>query len=178
MNEQDVHKSFEPNISSQKVFKKGAFGGTYWRPSTYKRKKFKDMHKKYNFGLDDSVLTLSWDKYDKKINKYGVKVGTTFEDWIEKDWITDFDPYGWFQWYCNYEKGRRCKDDERQIKRWMGIAGPNGRFRKWLITLILKKNGKWNDYSISPKIRQTLLHWGYELTKKDFDMEVKQRKTK
>ena len=26
-----------------------------------------------------------------------------------------------------------------------------------------------------PKIRQTLLHWGYELTKEDFDTEVKSR---
>ena len=27
---------------------------------------------------------------------------------------------------------------------------------------------KYDDYSISPKIRQILLYWGYELTKKDF----------
>ena len=26
----------------------------------------------------------------------------------------------------------------------------------------------FGDYSISPKIRQILLHWGYELTEKDF----------
>ena len=28
--------------------------------------------------------------------------------------------------------------------------------------------GKLDDYSISPKIRQPLLHWSYELTEKDF----------
>ena len=28
--------------------------------------------------------------------------------------------------------------------------------------------GKSDDYSISPKIRQILLHWGHELTEKDF----------
>ena len=27
---------------------------------------------------------------------------------------------------------------------------------------------KFDDYSISPKIRQIFLHWGYELTEKDF----------
>ena len=27
---------------------------------------------------------------------------------------------------------------------------------------------KFDDYLISPKIRQILLHWGYELTEKDF----------
>jgi hypothetical protein len=33
---------------------------------------------------------------------------------------------------------------------------------------IIKKNKEYNDYSISPVIRQVLLHWGYELTNKDF----------
>ena len=28
--------------------------------------------------------------------------------------------------------------------------------------------GKFDDYSISPKIRHILLHWGYELTENDF----------
>ena len=27
---------------------------------------------------------------------------------------------------------------------------------------------KFDDYSIPPKIRQILLHWGYELSEKDF----------
>ena len=31
-------------------------------------------------------------------------------------------------------------------------------------------NSKFDDYSISPKIRQILLHWGYELIKKDFEL--------
>ena len=29
--------------------------------------------------------------------------------------------------------------------------------------MIKDKGAKYNDYSISPKIRQILLHWGYEL---------------
>ena len=38
---------------------------------------------------------------------------------------------------------------------------------------IIKDNvGKFDDYSISPKIRQILLHWGYELTEKDFFNEL------
>ena len=38
--------------------------------------------------------------------------------------------------------------------------------------LVKKKNSgsKYDNYSISPKIRQILLHWGYELTEKDFLM--------
>ena len=32
---------------------------------------------------------------------------------------------------------------------------------------------KFGDYSISPKIRQILLHWGYELTEEDFFINPK-----
>ena len=31
---------------------------------------------------------------------------------------------------------------------------------------------KFDDYSISPKIRQIFLQWGYELTEKDFSNEL------
>ena len=33
-------------------------------------------------------------------------------------------------------------------------------------------SGKFDDYSISPKIRLLLLHRGYELTEKDFFNEL------
>ena len=34
--------------------------------------------------------------------------------------------------------------------------------------MINDTGSKFDDYSISPKIRQMLLHWGYELTEKYF----------
>ena len=34
--------------------------------------------------------------------------------------------------------------------------------------IIRDAGSKFDDYSILPKIRQILLHWGYELTGKDF----------
>ena len=33
--------------------------------------------------------------------------------------------------------------------------------------MIKDVGGKLDDYSISPKIRQMLLHWGYELVESD-----------
>ena len=33
--------------------------------------------------------------------------------------------------------------------------------------MIKDVDGKFDDYSISPKIRQILLHWSYELTEGD-----------
>ena len=34
--------------------------------------------------------------------------------------------------------------------------------------MIRDAGGKFDYYSISPKIRQILLHWGYQLTEEDF----------
>ena len=69
---------------------------------------------------------------------------------------------GWFQWYFRYWLGRKTSDDQRQIKRWKGIVS---RFKGILIKMIKDVDGKFDDYFISPKIRQILLQWGYELKK-------------
>ena len=39
-----------------------------------------------------------------------------------------------------------------------------------LVKMIRGAGSKFNDYSISPKIRQILLHWGCELPEKVFLM--------
>ena len=46
------------------------------------------------------------------------------------------------------------------------------RFRGKLIKMIRDASSRFDNYSISPKIRQILLHWGYELTEKDFFNEL------
>ena len=106
-------------------------------------------------------------------NKYGVKCGTSLQFRENKGWINDQDPYGWFQWYCRYYLKRRSGDDERQIKRWIEIVN---RFKSILVKMIKDKRAKFDDvlrtklcrdYSVSPKIRQILLHWGYELVESD-----------
>ena len=175
-----MDKDFKPNLTPRQMFKMGSFGGTYWRPikSKFFNGELKNQHKKYTFLKDipNNVMTKPFDEYDVKLNKYKKKVGTTLKFWENKGWMRESHPYGWVQWYCDYYSGKRSPDDERQIKRWQQLAGPNGRFRKWLVTMILKKGGKWDDHSISPAIRQTLQHWGYKLTKKDFENEVKNRK--
>jgi hypothetical protein len=173
---------FTPNLTPKEIFELGSFGGTYWRPikSIFYKTCLKNKHKKYSClkDIQDDKLIRPFDEYDKTINKYGTKVGTTLQFWEKKGWMDKKDPYGWVQWYCEFYSGRRSKDDNRQISRFNKLAGPKGRFRKWLITLILKKGSKkdWDNHNISPAIRQTLQHWGYKLTKKDFDNEVKSRK--
>ena len=51
-------------------------------------------------------------------------------------------------------------EDERQIKRWNGVIN---RFKSILVIMIKDKGAKFGNYSISPKVLQILLHWGYEL---------------
>ena len=167
--------NFTPNLTPREMFQLGSFGGTYWRPiySSVVKKSLKDQHKKYPVswwkGIPEDWLITEWSKYDKNINKYGVKVGTTLDYWECKKWITESNPYGWVQWYCDFYNGKRGPDDERQIKRWLQTAGPNSRFRIRLMKMIINKNSKYDDFEISPKIRQTLQHWGYQLTRDDFE---------
>lgn len=173
------HPEFTPNLTPREIFKLGSFGGTYWRPiySKTNKKNYKNYHKKYpsSWWKDIPEENLSNSKYDVKKNKYKVKVGLSLEYWENKKWMHPNNPYGWVNWYCDFYNGRRGPDDERQIDRWRGLAGKNGRFMRFLVTQILKNNSKWNDESVSPKIRQVLQHWGYKLTKKDFDDDVKRR---
>ena len=64
-----------------------------------------------------------------------------------------------FTWYFRYWLGRRSVDDERQINRWKRTVR---RFKGKLVEMIKDANSRFDDYSISPKIRQMLLHWSYE----------------
>lgn len=162
---------FKPNLTPYQIFKNGSFGGTYWRPiySNVTKKKYSNVHKQYSFLSGINEKYLSQTKCDPLLNKYKVNSGSSLEYWESKNWITENHPYGWVHWYCDYYNGRRNKeDDDYQIKRWLNIAGPNGRWRKRLINIIKENRKKWNDESVSPKIRQLLQHWGYVLTKEDF----------
>ena len=168
------YPDFKPNLTPKQIFSKGSFidQGGYWREiySSLLKQNLSNQHKEFKF-LNNipEHLMVSPEKNYKKYNKYGVKCGSTLKFWEDKGWIDEQDPYGWVQWYCRFYEGRRSKDDERQIKRWMNFAGPKGRFRLNLINKIKKANTKYDDYTISPVIRQSLLHWGYELTEIDFN---------
>ena len=160
--------NFNPTKIPIEIIKEGAFGGTYFRDvySNINEKWYKNSKELVHLKNIDAKFYAS-DYYDVNVNKYGVKCGTSLRFWVHKGWINKIDPYSWFQWYFRYWLGRRSKDDKRQINRWKKIVS---RFRRKLVKMIKYANNKFDDYSVSPKIRQTLLHWGYELTEKDFLM--------
>ena len=168
------YPDFRPNLTPKEMFGLGSFGGTYWRPikSGVTGKKYKDVYKTFPQewweGLPKDWLTTKWENYNTGINQYRVKVGSTLEEWEEKDWISDTHPYGWVHWYCDFYRGNRCPDDDRQVNRWIRTAGPKSRWRRRLINLLQAEGKSFDDRSVSPKIRQILQHWGYRLTRKDF----------
>ena len=167
------YPEFTPNLTPRHMFVLGSFGGTYWRPikSTITKQSYNNVHKQYPNSwwkdIPENWLSRPWNQYDKTINQYGVKVGTTLRFWESKCWISPNHPYGWVQWYCDFYEGKRCADDARQIKRWKGLAGPKGRFRNMLLNMLRRKKRPYDDVTISPKIRQTLQHWAYKIRKQD-----------
>ena len=165
---------FKPNLTPKEVLSLGSFGGTYFRDiyssvtdETYKET-WKELPKDWLDDLDIDKMVCS-QIYDKSVNKYKVKCGTDLDMWESNGWIEKVDPYGWFQWYCRFYQGRRCYDDERQIKRWLKYAGEKGRFKNTLINKIKRLETTFDDYTVSPAIRQGLLHWGYEITAEDLE---------
>lgn len=166
---------FRPNLSPKEVLQLGSFGGTYFRPiyssvtkQKYGKEVWEELPKDWLTGLNIRTQVAS-PVYDSKVNKYGVKCGASLEEWENSGWIVKQDPYGWFQWYCRFYQGRRTEDDERQIGRWSRCCGDKGRWKNNLISKIAKAGCGFDNFGVSPVVRQTLQHWGYVLTKEDFD---------
>ena len=137
----NFYNDFKPELTPKKMLELGVFGGSY-------------------FGLKIKEFPKSWlikaklsKKFDVNINLFKVKSGLSREHWLEKGWIFNEDPLGWFQWYCRFSMGRRIPHiDEIQIKRWKN-------FKRHLIAI--KKNCEKNDLSCRRKQRQAILQWAY-----------------
>lgn len=169
----DDHPEFTPNVTPQEMFELGVFGGTYYRPiySSVLQTHLKDQHQEFReLGWWDRISEdmISSSTCNNKINRYGVKAGSSLHDWESKGWIMEQDPYGWVQWYCRFYAGRRSPDDDRQIDRWNKYTGPvSGRWKKNLVNKLKKAGTVYDDESISPVIRQGLLQWAYVLVADD-----------
>lgn len=170
-----------PNMTPKEVLQAGSFGGTYFRPikSGVTGEKYsgvwKELPKDWLEGLSISKQVAS-SAYHTDVNTYKVKCGGSLEMWESSGWINKQDPYGWFQWYCRFYLGRRTSDDERQISRWKKCAGIKGRWRNNLIGKCVRSGCAFDNSAISPVVRQTLQHWGYRLSKSDFEKGAKRVK--
>ena len=141
----NFHSDFHPQLSPPKMLQLGVFGGKY----------MSDCNKEFpSYWFEKAQLNSQF--HDPKINFFSVNASQSLSVWRAKGWIYHEDPRGWFQWYCRYFMGRRCKDDERQIKRWRQM-------RRHLKQV--EKNCKPKDLICRPKQRQALLHWAYDSIK-------------
>jgi hypothetical protein len=141
----NFHPDFSPELTPKQMLELGVFGGKYM---TDCREEFpRDWYEK---------AKLCHELHDPKLNLFGVNASQPLSVWKAKGWIYHEDPRGWFQWYCRYYMGRRCPDDERQIKRWKAIRRHIG---------ALKKACKKKDLSCRPRQRQALLHWAIDSRK-------------
>ena len=158
---------FGANKMPFEVIKEGAFKGTYFRDiySGVIGKQYRKSRKEFDQLKNIDQTFFGSDYYGVNVNKYGVKCGTPLRFQENKGWVNDIGPYGWFHWYFRYQLGKRSSDDESQINRWKRIVS---RFRGKLVGLVKDAGSEFGTYSISPKIRQILLHLGYELTKRDY----------
>lgn len=165
---------FRPSLTPAECIRAGIFGGCYFHPQGGKAGIFgrdvaidyKEFPNKWFKGLPEALYRSR--KYNIPTNKYGVKAGQDQAFWEAKGWIHEQDPRGWFQWYCRFFEGRRSLDDGRQIKRWAACASERGRWRNQLCSRVRKEGGRFDDPHIAAVIRQTLLHWAYELTEQDW----------
>ena len=138
----NFHSEFRPQLSPKQMLELGVFGGKYMSDCTSE------------FPVDwFEKARLCSEIHDPALNYFGVNASQTLAEWRRKGWIYKEDPRGWFQWYCRYFMGRRCPDDERQIKRWKSMSRHIGQIKKNCLPL---------DLDCRPRQRQALLHWAYD----------------
>lgn len=163
---------FNPILTPREIIERGSFGGSYFGIPIEEYTNF-DYNKLFNIlfdGLDDSLYLT--EKYTPKLNKFKTQAGMPYEYWRDMKWMHEDDPYGWFEWYCKYSLGRRHEDDARQIQRWQDFCGPRGRWRR----NIYSKIHAAKDWNASPRIQQSLQHWGYIVNEEDYLLWREQNK--
>jgi len=138
----NFHPQFTPDLTPGKMLEMGVFGGKYMTDC-------KDEFPKRWF----TRAKLCHERHDPDLNYFGVTASQPLSVWREKGWIYHEDPRGWFQWYCRYYMGRRCPDDERQIKRWKAMKRHISQIRK---------HCQKGDVNCRPRQRQALLNWAYD----------------
>ena len=138
----NFHPDFRPELTPKEMLAMGVFGGKYMTDCTAEFP-----------AAWFAKAKLSPQRRDPSLNFFNVAASQPLAEWRRKGWIHEEDPRGWFQWYCRYYMGRRCADDERQIRRWRAV-------RRHIAQL--RKHCRRGDLACRPGQRQALLHWAYD----------------
>ncbi|MDX6612072.1 MAG: hypothetical protein QOD75_1258 [Blastocatellia bacterium] len=138
----NFHGDFQPELNPKQMLQLGVFGGRYMTDCAAE------------FPADwFAAARLCSKRHDPQLNFFKVNASQPLTVWRQKGWLYHEDPRGWFQWYCRYFMGRRCADDDRQIKRWKAVRRHEAQ---------IEKHCRPGDLSCRPRQRQALLHWAYD----------------
>ena len=137
----NFHPDFQPQLTPKEMLALGVFGGRYMTDC------------RDEFPRDWFARAKLSRVRDPRLNCFGVDASQPLAVWREKGWIWPQDPRGWFQWYCRYWMGRRCEDDERQVRRWKAMRRHLAQIRQGCMM---------GDLACRPRQRQALLHWAYD----------------
>lgn len=157
---------FAPDYSPAQMIVLGVFGGNYFAYEHYKEdysiesniglKLIEDIFEIHN--IDKNILQYSlFSKYNVNKNYFKVKCGSELWQWLDRGWIFEEDPYGWFEWYIKFYYGRRSYMDRTQINRWLNFKSRHSG--------MLKSHCQSHEVKKSLKTRQNLLHWAIDSTK-------------
>jgi hypothetical protein len=139
---ENFHPDFQPELTPREMLELGVFGGKYMTDCTA------EFPPEW---FEKAKLCRA--RHDPELNYFGVSASQPLSIWRQKGWIYHEDPRGWFQWYCRYYMGRRCRDDDRQIKRWRAMQRHIAQIRK---------HCRPGDLNCRKKQRQALLQWAYD----------------
>ncbi len=139
---ENFHPDFRPELTPREMLAMGVFGGKYMT----------DCRAEFPAAWFVNAR-LCHERHVAELNFFGVNASQPLTYWRDKGWIYHEDPRGWFQWYCRYYLGRRCADDERQIRRWKAM-------RRHIAQI--ERNCPKGILACRRKQRQALLHWAYD----------------
>lgn len=140
---EEFDEEFTPDLTPKEMLSLGVFGGKYMTDCGNEFPR--DWYLK---------AKLCHEFHNPELNCFGVNASQSLAVWRRKGWISQYDPRGWFQWYCRYYMGRRIEgEDQKQIRRWKMIKRHIAQ---------LTKNCKIGDLNCRPVQRQAILHWAYD----------------
>ncbi len=138
----NFHPEFKPALTPKQMLTMGVFGGRYMTDC-------RDEFPASWFAR----AKLCHERHVPELNYFRTNASQPLSVWRAKGWIYHEDPRGWFQWYCRYYMGRRCPDDERQVKRWKAMTRHVAQVRKHCMR---------GELGCRARQRQALLNWAYD----------------
>ena len=96
---ENFYKLFKPDLTPKQMLAYGVFGGSYLGETIneYPKSWFVKAKISKTFNVD--------------LNYFQIQAGLNLKEW--GGWILEENPWGWFQWYCQYSIGRRIPEIDK-----------------------------------------------------------------